>query len=315
MVNQLYLHLGPPKTGSTTLQRQLHQHAAPLLAQGILYPKGGRLAEGQCVEVKRSGGKHTEYGPGLTHNLVGWWLENKVTEGAHLAQKVVSALAEELTSTTAHTAVLSGEGLFWLQPNHWDQFLEPLQLPEVKVIWYDRDPWKRARSLYSQAVKMGKTTLSYPQYLREHLPETFRYHFRQVHRLTKYFGEENVIVKSFDDRVAASDLVRDFFITVGVDLSKIDIDEAATNARVSPSDIQVLLAINRIERRLSGALPYGKLRLGIRSASYQRLGRPIADKLMRANQPSQADRDYLNRMIETILSELSPSSESDRAHP
>ena len=42
MRRQIYLHIGFPKTGTTSIQTWLTEHAAALAAHGVLYPAIGR---------------------------------------------------------------------------------------------------------------------------------------------------------------------------------------------------------------------------------------------------------------------------------
>ena len=49
---RLYLHIGHPKTGTTSIQNYLLQQADRLLAQGYLYPRAGRRNAAQAVHFR-----------------------------------------------------------------------------------------------------------------------------------------------------------------------------------------------------------------------------------------------------------------------
>jgi len=140
---RLILHVGTPKTGTTTLQFFLHQYHQTLSDLGILYPSAGIQPQGNKP-------KHQ-------------WIVNDLLSGDETRflanQKLL--LAELSSHLHIHMVVLSVEGIY----NRWWDFSDAAksllskmgQFFEVTVWVVFREPLSFAQSLYGQAVKNPKS--------------------------------------------------------------------------------------------------------------------------------------------------------------
>lgn len=100
------IHVGTPRSGTSTFQRLLHDHRAPLLQAGVLYPEL-RLASGET--------------PHLNHQHLGEALDGR--RPASDGRELLGQLEAQLRSTEADVAIVSYERLCLASPR--------LDLPRV----------------------------------------------------------------------------------------------------------------------------------------------------------------------------------------
>lgn len=151
---KLLLHVGAPKTGTTTLQHACNASREALLTRGILYPN---------VDLNP--------GPSPKHQ----WLTNLLlAEDLDRFGNNVRQVAEQARTMTASSVILSTEGLF----NHWFDFpavgrdaLAALKEHFDVTVWVVlREPVAWAMSMYVQAVKNPPFPLA-PPYSTTEPPE------------------------------------------------------------------------------------------------------------------------------------------------
>ena len=142
---KLILHVGTPKTGTTSLQVYLDKKQRKLRKLGILYPNRSHNSDAP---------KHQ------------WFEKNLVrTHPQNLLENFKSILADVDENT--HTILLSSEGIYnlwWDFPDDSKQLLRALStLFEVKLwVWF-RDPVSFAESFYKQCLR-NPTVKSIPCY-------------------------------------------------------------------------------------------------------------------------------------------------------
>lgn len=185
---KLWLHVGPAKTGTSSIQRTLRLNADHLAAAGLAYPALG----------------HPELGPG-TNNHGGL--------ARALVRDETDWVATKLAGIAACDTVLSSEGfikaraarLRWLAAELTPRF-------DLRVLYYVREPVSWAVSSAGQALKGGR--LTYAEIVAR---ETVKPRFRpQIEMLTQVFGAERLSVRAFDPkRFAGGDLIADFCTAIG----------------------------------------------------------------------------------------------------
>jgi hypothetical protein len=87
---RLFLHIGVPKTGSTSLQRRFFEHTSELKAQGFLYPLG---------RFERFPFQHSEL------------VEFTAPERAEALAALLEGIHAEAIAGRCHTVILSGESI------------------------------------------------------------------------------------------------------------------------------------------------------------------------------------------------------------
>jgi hypothetical protein len=140
----VFLHIGLPKTGTTTVQAELEQRAGALAEHGVLFP----------------GGRHR------SQRLAAYDLLGQRIEGED-ASDVAGALNRLVTEINAHdgrSVVVSEEALALARPRHVRRIVRSLPGHRIHVIVSVRDLARTLVSAWHQSVVMGGT-LTWAEYL------------------------------------------------------------------------------------------------------------------------------------------------------
>lgn len=135
---KLILHVGTPKTGTTSLQKYLEKKQSKLRRKGILYPKN-------ILNITNpSAPRHHWFEKNLLSTHVDFFLEN--------FKNIVTQVDE-----STHTIVLSSEGIYsqwWSFPDESIELLRVLnELFQVEVwVWF-REPCEFVESFYKQCIR------------------------------------------------------------------------------------------------------------------------------------------------------------------
>jgi hypothetical protein len=142
-MTDVYLHVGLPKTGTTSMQRALTEHASELAAAGVLVP-GGRH-----IEQRRA-----------AYDLIG--LRQAGDDGP--VTGAFERLVAEMVAYQGNTIVFSEEGLAAARRRHARQLVEALAPHRVHVVLTVRDLARLLTSAWQQSVVMGRGE-EWPEYL------------------------------------------------------------------------------------------------------------------------------------------------------
>lgn len=141
--NRVYLHVGTPKTGTTSIQELLWQQRDVAASAGLLYPGYIQAA-------------HFHAAVDLQRERYRDWIEPLV-DGAW------DRLVEHVRSWPG-TSVISCELLASATPQQAARALSSLSFAEVHVVCTARDLGRQIPSVWQENVKTGQTT-SYPDFL------------------------------------------------------------------------------------------------------------------------------------------------------
>ena len=186
---RLWLHVGPAKTGTSSIQTTLRRHRDHLAAEGVLYPRIEHPVRG------RSGNNHVILSRALLDDEFDF-VARTIAGWEPLPDTVISSEG----FPKCRTARLS-----WLAGELGRRY-------DFRVIYYMRDPIGRAVSSAGQAIKGGRT--SYAAILADPAP---RLHFRrQIEMLTESFGRERMMLRRFVPAAfRGGDLIADFCHAIG----------------------------------------------------------------------------------------------------
>jgi hypothetical protein len=142
------LHIGPHKTGTTTIQRTLYQHRQLLLRQGICYPEAGTVWR--------------QDGPAWRgHHNIAWqfWSEDRITADRREFRPELGDLDDAIAEARrvgARTLLLSSEDFSVIGGNGFEALMEALsRVPRVRVIMYLRSQAEWLQSNYVSLVGAG----------------------------------------------------------------------------------------------------------------------------------------------------------------
>lgn len=209
MTKTLYLHIGPMKTGTSTIQEVLRKNEEALLDNGYLFLKTGRIIKrGETTRVKG------------TNHLLGFRM-NKTENFLNKKQGIFIELADELSDNPGDNAILSTEVIsnrFYNEKKlkSLKAYFEKLGYT-VKVIFYVRPQCKIVSSFYVQLVKTRSVAIDFDEYLNDilnnHVCSRFDY-FSFLEPWRKIF-DDNLIVRPMFGR--GFNLVEDFLEVLGIE--------------------------------------------------------------------------------------------------
>lgn len=206
----VYLHIGSPKTATSSLQAVLAKHKRKLAARGVLYPSECRHGNAHHILVADLIQKY-QFG-----HLPDFWY------GDFPRGEAWSRLQAELDAKAGKfdKVVLSSE-LFFGQAVGLEAMLGDIRQTlagyTVKIVVYLRRQDQLYASFYNQDVK-GARQWARSAYEFYETHQIFRRsYFRVMQLWSKVFGLENVIIRPYErGQWVGGDIVQDFCATIGI---------------------------------------------------------------------------------------------------
>ena len=143
-MSDVHLHVGLPKTGTSTIQAALDAHVDALEAAGVLYP----------------GGRHR------AHRLAAYDLLGQRVRGddADFVPGAFRQLAEQVAAYEGPSVVISEEELGLARPRHVRRVARSLGRHQLHVVVGVRDIARTAVSAWQQNIMTGSTT-PWPEFI------------------------------------------------------------------------------------------------------------------------------------------------------
>jgi hypothetical protein len=182
-MRELYLHIGLPKTGTSSIQRRLAQNAEPLLAAGIGLGPYIDPADGESRRM-RLAIREQGIGPVMSR-LAASPAEKLVVSSEHLSAAMLDCRIAEAVRDAARRHFTPRIIIFLRRQDYWKESV----FAQVVKYWYSGDIQNRALVDYDLD--------------------------RQVADLEAVFGRENVIVRIYQEG-AHDDVLATFFAILGV---------------------------------------------------------------------------------------------------
>ncbi|MGB3313379.1 MAG: hypothetical protein WBB85_03115, partial [Albidovulum sp.] len=212
---RLILHIGTEKTATTTLQHFLYDNRAALAARGVgLSDVAGSPNNRRLAAYCQPDGRIDNFFRGRKIATP----EDKAAFFAGFAEDLSAELAGLgtgtviLTSEHFHSRLIDRDSV---QKLH--DLLAPL-FSEIRVLCWFREQAAVARSLYSTAIKGGKT-VGFDEFLDGCTPDSHRYNYHDSFRLwADVFGADALVARLFDRAAfVGGDIVTDFLDAAGID--------------------------------------------------------------------------------------------------
>lgn len=206
---ELFLHIGPDKTGTTTIQKFLEENRETLAERGYLVPK--------CPGLKRH---YKLYLYGFDDDKMvkepSW--KNRASSPEAFRREFLQQFTEEVRGSGLDRVVLSDEGLYRLSEEEIGrlQILFEGLFDRVHVVLYLRRQDDHVISRYQQVIKTGPSTQTFSEYLEG--PHPYYFYGEIMERWAKRFNRENMRPRIFHrDRMVGGDLIEDFLACIGVE--------------------------------------------------------------------------------------------------
>jgi len=243
-MDELVLHLGMPKTGSSALQVFLARNRDALLGRGVDYLPIGEFALGVKGRITAGNGAF------LARTLLAADSPARLAE----PERYRAEFKEAVARSTARIGVVSSE----LFIDARREEIEPLILwlkergISAKALYYIRRHDQFLASAYMQQVKRHGCT---------ELPETYariaykQHPFLKYHTFYRYlcelFRSGNVYCRIYDGEVMqGSGLFNDFLTALGVPAEGLAFEVPDVNTSLSAKDVAIMLLVNRYRPRM-----------------------------------------------------------------
>lgn len=231
-----YIHVGPHKTGTTSIQWFLQQNRAELLKHGYFVPESGNVHGGHHPIVRQLCGQEVS-----RHHR---WA----------AAKFVEALAD----TLCEAVVISSEALEGLLKKReyasafFDRIRE-LNL-EPKLIVFPRNQPQLINSRYVEVVKSFRRSEPFDAFVPEEIHHpSFRY--SDLIALAKGV-DAKLVPRPFTEQMIIEGVVANFLQAIGLDPSRFEGTEIRRNQTAGPFTVSVARDVSRLignsGRRLTG---------------------------------------------------------------
>ncbi len=197
MISEIFLHVGIPKTGTTSIQRTLFSkmNSEFLEDNDYLYPK--HWPENHSIFILNNFSDHPEK---LIENI------NKrygIEEIKKINEESFYRLEKEIKKTTCSKLIISGEGISNLTMDNLlnlQNYFLTICGKQVKfnIIIFVRNPISLAVSFIQQLVKVSLTE---QLALKGEIIQSKDRYQTKIEKFTKVFGSESVKVYSFEEAI------------------------------------------------------------------------------------------------------------------
>ncbi len=244
-MNTLYLHIGTPKTATSTIQHFLEGNRQALLKNGYCYMDTVCHFDG----VKDNRNAH------FLINVI--YDENGMRnneEEDRITRKGLDMLAECFSHSP--NVILSDEGIWWRVAADKRNVLGTIKQHaekegyQVKIIVYLRRQDTFFVSHWNQRIKRGNSTEDWDTYLKKAMecPPVYLDYLHTLDSISSLFGKENVIVRRFEpEHFYHGSIIEDFLQTAGLSLTEdFIIEEPVVNTGIAGNATELKRILNRI---------------------------------------------------------------------
>ena len=234
----VYIHIGAPKTATSTLQHVLASNYRRLLEKGVLYPQDVRQGDAHhvlvCDLIEKHQGIHMPevwYG-GQPRGQAWKNLQNEIARHGGKIESVV--LSSELFFGQSKRIKLM-----------LDEIAEHLSGHDIRIIAYLRRQDELYSSFFNQDIKgLRQWPHSAYQFYETHQIFQFDY-FRFLKIWSDAFGAPSVMVRPYEpSQWVGGDIVQDFCVQIGV--KGLGAGSAEHNESLGPNQLYIKRCLNRV---------------------------------------------------------------------
>lgn len=226
-MKHLYLHIGFPKTGTTSIQTAITHNYQNLKDAGIISPGKGL------------------YHAYRAHHHAAWSLDEHAPADYCPDEGTYLEMIEEIRESAGNHFLVSSEAFVPLGQTAIQKLRDSLGDDiHTTIILYLRNPEQWVPSIWAQVVKMGRESRPLDEYI-ETLSDNHIYDM--VHHWIVCFGKENINLRLYDEVVQYPGLLNDFWNVIGIP-ANISADFVASknqNISLSPLMTELILSINQ----------------------------------------------------------------------
>ena len=229
---ELYIHIGAPKTGTSSIQSFCHDNFKALKDQGILYPVEDEFCQGVAQH---------KLAASLKKNLAPW------REKSEDSNKLYTKLRDYYSKSECRKIIVSTECFFGFSKGELDDLKRLLDDFSVKVIIYLRrqDDWLLSAYNHSNKVLLACETRSQEVFFNERLKVGGW--LQKIQTWDLVFGKENIKVRFLGKGfLHENDLYKDFIQCLEGDWSDGLVVPKPVNTALPWQVVEVLSYFNRL---------------------------------------------------------------------
>ncbi|MCK5917021.1 MAG: hypothetical protein KAG34_01255 [Cocleimonas sp.] len=208
----IYLHIGMPKTGTSSIQVFLAKNIDALLANDTSYPeleslkiaKKGRVTSGNMGIISRAllPAFHSDFPESV----------DRIELLAKLENTIQTSKAKKIILSSEFLAVVPKEGLIQLY-----NILKKSK-HQIKIIIYLRAQERFIQSVYAQRVKRHGEVEPIEKFIQQRLKEnSILNYYNLLNKFSKVFGKNNLIIRVYEkEQLINSNLLDDFLDSIGL---------------------------------------------------------------------------------------------------
>ncbi len=246
-VDEVVLHLGTGKTGTTSIQHYMRRNRQLLSERGVLYPR------------TPGSGRHTKFGLSFRSveefDTMPAWHQMRAQSPERFRRRFHRKLLDEIRAAAAPRVLFSDEALYGLPDpalRRLREFTDGLG-GTTRLVVYLRRQDDHAISLYQQQVKVGETR-RLVSWLRNNRDFTYDYG-RRLEQLERGLEPTSFVVRRFERGAFRSGrLEADFLDAAGIDGAGFESVESK-NETLDAATVEFLRLYNLHQLEHAGARP------------------------------------------------------------
>lgn len=207
MKKTIFIHIGPHKTGTTTIQSNLYLNENVLLSSGVLCPKSGRTSKTTAAN----------------HNLA-WELRKKKNSRFDKDKGTWSDFIDEVKSHPwISKVIISSEDFSLLSTSQIEEIRKKTINYNVKVIIYLRRQDEALQSTWVQQIKFfPKLTNPFSEWveMNDYQAKNLNY-LKIIKNWENIFGRKNIILRLLDPNSFQGTLFSDFLKLCNIQIENI----------------------------------------------------------------------------------------------
>lgn len=234
----VYIHIGAPKTATSTLQSIFSKKYKKLLKNGVLYPRAGRHGDAHHLLVCDLIEKYQD------HRMADFWYGDCERGGAW------QALREDIDShgDNIHSVIVSSE-LFFGQTKNIEQMQDEIKASlaghDIKIVVYLRRQDQLYSSFFNQDVK-GVRQWAHSAYQFYDTHQIFEHDYHGLLKIwSEPFGKENVLIRPYEsEQWPDNDIVLDF--CKSLDIIPLKSGRISSNEALGVNQLYFKQCLNRV---------------------------------------------------------------------
>lgn len=223
----IYLHIGHPKTASSSLQHFLAKNRTILEKQSYVYP--------------------LFFSHMINHHFLFLWNVHQTAalswnNGSEIVEKVNllnELLCQQLPLFPQNNIILSHESLIYNADKLIERFLPNFH---VKVIAYFRRMDHYVESFYGELVSNGSESETIDIHLKNKLNPVYMSRYVMIRKLEKKIGKENIIIRPFErTQLKNNNILEDFLSVMGIeDVAAFNMEQPDLNPALSTAAVHFI---------------------------------------------------------------------------